>query len=92
MRAALVRSILARKPRLRKTRSRARSEVSGPRVKKKLARTPTAARSTESAFESLTCSPRSRRSAPALELTSEEKDSLRLCLFNAQAKILVNEG
>src|SRR5579864_1646778 len=49
MRAALVRSILARKPRLRKTRSTARPELSGPRVKKKLARTPAAARSASSA-------------------------------------------
>src|SRR5258708_5782048 len=49
MRAALVRSILPRKPRLRKTRSTARPELSGPRVKKKLARTPAAARSASSA-------------------------------------------
>src|SRR5579872_1408757 len=49
MRAALVRSILARKPRLRKTRSTARPELSGPRVKKKLARAPATAKSASSA-------------------------------------------
>ncbi len=43
--AALVRSILPRNPGFVKTRRIARPELSGPRVKKKLAATPAAARS-----------------------------------------------